>query len=279
MENPWVRLAVAGRIGKTRGRGLHVGYSIWVGEITTQELALLFQNALRGVDEAKMRLRLLGDRAMQKIRNLRLLICRTGFRAVAGIALACLVAAPASAQPLGGTAAGIAQDGDYRINIGDELEVLVWGEERMQRNVRVQPDGSFAFPLAGTILAAGMSTQDVRAELQRQLADKYRNGAPDVTVTVREAAGMRFFVVGKVRTPGSYAASGEIDVLQALSMAGGLAEFADVKGAVVLRKTPQGQVVERVKLAQVLKGSRRLDSGALAQPLPVLRSGDVLVIP
>ncbi|MBB4640976.1 polysaccharide biosynthesis/export family protein [Rhizorhapis suberifaciens] len=172
-----------------------------------------------------------------------------------------------------------APEAEYRINIGDELEVLVWGEDRMQRTVRIQPDGSFAFPLAGTIIAAGLTTQDVRAEIQRQLADKYRNGPPDVTVTVREATGMRFFVVGKVRTPGSYAASGAIDILQALSLAGGLADFADVKGAVILRKTPQGQFIERVQLAQVLKGSRRLGPGALAKPLPVLRSGDVLVIP
>ncbi|HKX23280.1 MAG TPA: polysaccharide biosynthesis/export family protein [Rhizorhapis sp.] len=196
------------------------------------------------------------------------------------LALCCAVALPGhlSAQALP-AAVQSAPESEYRINVGDELEVLVWGEDRMQRMVRVQPDGSFAFPLAGTIIAAGLTTQDVRAEIQRQLADKYRNGPPDVTVTVREAAGMRFFVVGKVRTPGSYAAGGEINILQALSLAGGLAEFADVKGAVILRKTPQGQVIERVQLARVLKGSRRLDPGTLATPLPVLRSGDVLVIP
>lgn len=196
------------------------------------------------------------------------------------LALCCAVALPghlcAQALP---AAVQSAPESEYRINVGDELEVLVWGEDRMQRMVRVQPDGSFAFPLAGTIIAAGLTTQDVRMEIQRQLADKYRNGPPDVTVTVREAAGMRFYVVGKVRTPGSYAAGGEINILQALSLAGGLAEFADVKGAVILRKTPQGQVIERVQLARVLKGSRRLDPGTLATPLPVLRSGDVLVIP
>lgn len=214
---------------------------------------------------------------MPKKQNLRPFMCRTGFGAPVAAALCLLFAGTVSAQPPAEPAAGIGQD--YRINIGDELEVLVWGEERMQRTVRVQPDGSFAFPLAGPIIAAGMSTQHVRDEIQRQLASKYRNGPPDVTVTVREAAGMRFYVVGKVRTPGSFAASGQVDILQALSMAGGLAEFADVKGAVILRKTSQGQAVESVKLARVLKGSRRLDPGALAQPLPVLRSGDVLVIP
>lgn len=168
---------------------------------------------------------------------------------------------------------------EYRINVGDELDVLVWGDERMQRVVRVQPDGTFSFPLAGVLMAAGIAPRDVSLEIQRRLADKYRNGPPDVTVTVRDPEGMRFFVVGKVRTPGSYSAGGSIDIVQALSMAGGLAEFADVKKAVILRRTPEGQVVERVKLAQVLKGARALSPGALADPLPVLRSGDVLVIP
>jgi polysaccharide export outer membrane protein len=62
-------------------------------------------------------------------------------------------------------------------------------------------------------------------------------------------------------------------------MAGGLADFADVKNAVILRHTPNGQVVEPVRLATVLKGHRRLKPGELAEPLPMLRSGDVLVIP
>lgn len=180
-------------------------------------------------------------------------------------------AEPAYAPAMPGT--------EYRINVGDELDVLVWGDERMQRAVRVQPDGTFSFPLAGVVMAAGIAPRDVSLEIQRRLADKYRNGPPDVTVTVRDPEGMRFFVLGKVRTPGSYAAGGSVNIVQALSMAGGLAEFADVKKAIILRRTSEGQVVERVKLAQVLKGSGGLRPGALADPLPVLRSGDVLVIP
>lgn len=185
----------------------------------------------------------------------------------------------AQAQPFQATAAASISEGNYRINVGDELDVLVWGEERMQRTVRVQPDGTFSFPLAGAISAAGYRTREVSLEIQSRLAGKYRDGPPDVTVSVRDPSGLRFFVMGKVRSPGSYAGGGNVDIVQALSMAGGLAEFADVKGAIILRKTPQGQVVERVKLARVLKGSRSLRSGALPEPLPVLRSGDVLVIP
>lgn len=187
--------------------------------------------------------------------------------------------APASAGAADVDMAAVREDAQYRINAGDELDILVWGEERMQRLVRVQPDGSFSFPLAGRIVAAGNTTGAVTQAIRAGLADKYRNGAPDVTVSVRESSGMRFYVVGKVRNAGSYAAGKGVDIVQALSLAGGLAEFADVKGAVILRQTAEGQTVERVHIARILKGSRSLNAGALPEPIPVLRSGDVLVIP
>lgn len=168
---------------------------------------------------------------------------------------------------------------EYRINAGDELEISVWGEERMQRIVRVLPDGTFAFPLAGTIKALGQTVSEVSTAIRQRIANNYRSGPPDVTVGVRTAIATSFFVVGRVRTPGVYSSGRDVNVVQALSMAGGLADFADVKHAVILRQSPGGQVVEPVALSRVLKGGRRLDRGALTKPLPILRSGDVLVIP
>jgi polysaccharide biosynthesis/export protein len=167
----------------------------------------------------------------------------------------------------------------YRVNSGDELDVFVWGEERMQRAVRVQPDGTFAFPLAGTITAVGRGTSEIADEIRERIAINYRDAPPDVTVSVRDATGMRIYVVGKVRTPGTYTSGKALNILQALSMAGGLADFADVKHAVILRQTAAGQVVEPVHLARLLKGARKLDAGALGKPLPTLSSGDVLVVP
>ena len=186
---------------------------------------------------------------------------------------------PASTQALAAAAAGQRSDGQYRINAGDDLDIFVWGEERMQRAVRVQPDGTIAFPLAGTIKAIDRNVTDIAAEIRERIAVNYRSTVPDVTVSVRDATGMRFYVVGKVRTPGSYTSGTAMNVLQAVSMAGGTTDFADVKNAVILRQTPAGQVVEPVKLSTLLKGGRALDAGALTTPLPILLSGDVLVIP
>ncbi len=167
----------------------------------------------------------------------------------------------------------------YSVNAGDELDIFVWGEDRMQRSVRVQPDGTFTFPLAGTIKARDRNVTDIATEIRERISNNYRSAPPDVTVTVRDATGMRFYIVGKVRSPGSYTSGSAINILQALSLAGGPAEFADLKNAVVLRQTGAGQVVEPIQLARLLKGGRAMEAGTLGKPLPVLQSGDVLVVP
>lgn len=197
----------------------------------------------------------------------------------AGLAL--VFAAAAAAQPVPDqvlTAAATAP-GRYQVHLGDELDVFVWGEERMQRVVKVQPDGTFSFPLAGTILAVGRGVGDIATDIRERISVNYRAAPPDVTVSVRTATDMRFYVVGKVRTPGSFTSGSSINILQALSMAGGPADFADLKNAVVLRQTAQGQIVERIQLNRLLKGGKVLRQGALATPLPTLSSGDVLVVP
>lgn len=196
-------------------------------------------------------------------------------RSLAAILAVCVVLG----WPLGSDVAAKPVTPEYRINAGDELEVFVWGEERMQRLVRVLPDGTFAFPLAGTIAAEGQTAPEVASAITGRIKNNYRAGVPNVTVTVKDTAGSRFYVVGKVRTPGGYSVGRVINVIQALSLAGGTVEFADVDNAVILRQTDQGQFVERVRLADVLKGSRGIGSGQQAKSLPVLGSGDVLVIP
>jgi polysaccharide export outer membrane protein len=185
----------------------------------------------------------------------------------------------AIAQPVTPPAPPSGADPEYRINPGDELDILIWGEERLQRVVRVLPDGTFTFPLAGRIAAADRTVTEIANQIRANIAPNYREGAPDITVAVREATGMRFYVMGKVRTPGGFSSGKAVNVIQALSMAGGLAEFADVKNAIILRHTAQGQTVERVRLSALLKGARGIDPGRLAAPLPLLEAGDVLLIP
>jgi polysaccharide export outer membrane protein len=165
----------------------------------------------------------------------------------------------------------------YRINPGDQVAVYVWGDERLQRELSVLPDGSFAFPLAGTVKAAGRTPTDVEQELSRLLAPQYKGVAPQVTVSVRAPAGMQISVIGKVRSPGTFSPTRYVDLLQALALAGGPTDFADLSNIIVLRREGDRTVVLRARVGDILKG--RPGQTALSTDLPQLMAGDTVVVP
>lgn len=164
----------------------------------------------------------------------------------------------------------------YRINPGDEIEVYVWGEERLQRTVKVLPDGTFSFPLVGQIDALNKLPRDIEGEVARGLKSQYRDTVPQVTVTVKAATGLQFTVAGKVKTPGAFTPGRYVNVLEALTMAGGPAEFADVAGVTILRKSGGRLSAIKVRLSDVLKGN---PSARDLSGLPQLESGDTVIVP
>jgi len=165
----------------------------------------------------------------------------------------------------------------YRINPGDELEVYVWGEERLQRTVKVLPDGTFSFPLVGQIEAINKLPREIEAEVSKGLRTQYRDTVPQVTVTVKAALGLQFSVAGKVKNPGSFVPGRYVNVLEALVMAGGPAEFADVGNVTILRKAPSGTLSSiKVRLSDLLKGNT---SQADLKGLPQIQSGDTVIVP
>lgn len=195
--------------------------------------------------------------------------------AACGFALASGIGAPAL-QAQASTLAPAAELRAYRINPGDEVEVYVWGEERLQRTVKVLPDGTFSFPLVGQINALNKLPRDIEAEVARGLKPQYRDSVPQVTVSVRAPTGLQFSVAGKVKSPGAFTPGRYVNVLEALTMAGGPAEFADVGGVTILRKSGGGLTAIKVRLSDVLKGnpSQRDLAG-----LPQLESGDTVIVP
>src|SRR5271167_405019 len=114
----------------------------------------------------------------------------------------------------------------YRLQPGDLLQVVVWKETDLQSEVLIRPDGGISFALAGDLPAAGSTTDELRAELQTRV----RRLIPDavVTVSVKAANGNRVYVIGKVNKPGDFALNRPIDVMQAISLAGGVTPFASV---------------------------------------------------
>ncbi|WP_336512014.1 polysaccharide biosynthesis/export family protein [Sphingomonas arenae] len=164
----------------------------------------------------------------------------------------------------------------YRINPGDELDILVWGDERLQRSVRVLPDGTFAFPLVGQVVAAGRLPAELERVISTGLQPQYRGPVPQVTVSVKSPAGFQFSVVGKVRAPGTYTPGRYVNTLEALAIAGGPTEFAQLGNVRILRKSGQQVVTIRVRLNDTLRGET---SRLSAAELPPIESGDTLVVP
>ena len=173
-------------------------------------------------------------------------------------------------------AAAAAQASAYRINPGDELEILVWGDERLQRSVLVLPDGTFAFPLVGQVTAIGRLPSEIERQITVGLQPQYKGPVPQVTVSVKKPSGYQFSVIGKVRSPGTFTPGRYVNALEALAIAGGPSEFANTNGARVIRKAGDRLYVVPVRIGDALRG----DTARINQTdLPRIESGDTLVIP
>jgi len=172
----------------------------------------------------------------------------------------------AMAQDDAGSAAGDA----YEVQPGDLLEISVWREPELQKQVLVRPDGAFSFPLSGQINARNRTVEDLRLEITSRL-ERY---IPDlvVTVSVVEINGNKVYVIGQVNAPGVFVVNPRVDVMQALSMAGGMTPFADVNDIRILRRTSSGQQAIKFRYEDVARG-RSLEQNI------VLQSGDVVVVP
>jgi len=167
-------------------------------------------------------------------------------------------------------AATAASAADYTLKEGDLLRVSVWGEDELDREVRVLPDGSISFPLVGSVRVAGQSVASVESLLANRVAEYVPE--PDVSVAVLDSRGNRIFVLGKVANPGSFALYAPLTVVQALALAGGLVTFADENDIQIVRMEDDGQRVMRVKYNRILSG-RDLSTNHR------LMAGDTILVP
>ncbi len=158
----------------------------------------------------------------------------------------------------------------YTVLAGDVLQISVWKEPELQMEVLVRPDSAFSFPLAGDISTDGLSVVALQAELTKRLS-RYIS-TPVVTVSVTAVLGNKVYVIGQVNKPGEFVVNPQVDVMQALSMAGGLTPFAATNDIKILRRTGSRQIALSFKYNDVLKG-RHLEQNVM------LQSGDTVVVP
>jgi polysaccharide export outer membrane protein len=192
--------------------------------------------------------------------------------------LGCLfVGTPAAAQtptdtqpaPVSSQVAGI-DPSTYRVGPEDVLEISVWREDTLKKQVLVRPDGGISYPLIGEVQVAGKTVLEIREEIANRL-EKFISD-PAVTVAILRIGSQRIYVIGKVNKPGEFPVGRSVDVLQALSMAGGLTPFADSNEIRVMRREGDRQVVLPFEYSRVVRGQK------LEQNIQ-LRAGDVVVVP
>lgn len=161
------------------------------------------------------------------------------------------------------------QDGsDYQVQPGDIIEISVWKEPDLSKELLVPPDGNLSFPLIGHLKAQGYTVQQLQAEIAQKLSTYIPQ--PSVTVTLLKAAGNLYYVVGKVNRPGQYPMVGPTSVLQALSMAGGMTTYASENAIRIIRKGEPQAI--RFRYSD-LEDGESLDQNIL------LESGDVVLVP
>jgi polysaccharide export outer membrane protein len=159
----------------------------------------------------------------------------------------------------------------YLIAPGDSLLISVWKEEGLQdQQYLVGPDGNIIFPLIGTINVVGKTTTQIKDVLTTKLADYISE--PSITVKLVNNQGNTIFVIGKVAKPGQYFAARKIDVLQALSLAGGLSVYASEGSISILRRNGNQTQVFPFDYSDVIKGED-LEQNILLEP------GDTVTVP
>lgn len=158
----------------------------------------------------------------------------------------------------------------YRIQPGDVLEVSVWKEESLLKQVLVRPDGGISFPLVGNVSAAGKSVD----ELQDLITERLTKYIPDpvVTVSTQALTGNKIYVIGKVARPGEIVANRYMDVVQALSVAGGMTPFAAANKVKVLRR-------ENGVMTAIPFRYGDIENGEDLEQNIILQSGDVVLVP
>ena len=161
-------------------------------------------------------------------------------------------------------------DPGYRLGAEDVLLVSVWKDEQLTREVVVRPDGMFSFPLVGDVQAEDRTVDEIRADLVKRLTKYIPN--PNVSVAVMKVLSYKIYVVGRVNKPGEYLIGHYTDVLQALSLAGGLTPFAAENDIKVLRRVRGLQQVFLFRYGDVRKG-QDLEQNIL------LQRGDSVMVP
>ena len=178
--------------------------------------------------------------------------------------------APASPTPGAVAAPPVALPPDYVIGPDDLLGIVYWKDKDMTTDAHVRPDGRIALPLLNEVQAAGLTPEQLREKLTEE-SRKFMED-PNITVVVRAINSRKAFITGEVNKPGPYPLAGPTSVMQLIAMAGGLREYANSKGIVIMRTENGKQISLKFNYKDVIAGKN------LKQNIE-LKPGDTVVVP
>jgi polysaccharide biosynthesis/export protein len=158
----------------------------------------------------------------------------------------------------------------YLIGASDLLNIFVWKEAELTRDVTVMPDGRITFPLIGEIDAQGQTVTGLKNAITEKL--KGYISAPEVTVIIKQSNSRRIYTIGKMNKPGPYQLEPTMTILQALSTAGGFTEWADTKDVLIVRKKNDKEVMYRFNYQDFISG-KNLEQNIVLEP------NDIIVVP
>jgi len=151
------------------------------------------------------------------------------------------------------TSGGIHAAGSYIIGSSDVLEIVTWKEPDFSRpEVLVRTDGKITFPLLNDVQAAGLTPLQLKKEIEAGLKNYVSN--PVVTVTVKDPASQKIYVLGEVQHVGEYPLLKDLTVLQAFALAGGFTEWASKKEILLFRKAGDHEKIFRINYKNIVKG-------------------------
>ena len=161
-----------------------------------------------------------------------------------------------------------AQEASYSIGASDLLEISVWGEQNLSRQVTVRSDGFISLPLAGDILAAGKTPPQLKKDIEGMLTKYIKD--PRCAVIVIEPRSKRFYIQGQVVRPGQFTLDQDLSLTQVVPLAGGFTEWADAGAIVILRVDGDKKKRIKVDYDKILKGK--------SDDIPI-RPGDTIIVP
>src|SRR5262245_45039704 len=180
------------------------------------------------------------------------------------------VPARTATPPPMAAAPGVNLPPEYTVGADDVLSIVFWRDKELTADVTVRPDGKISLPLLNDVQAAGFTPAQLKDRIVEE-SKKYVED-PNVTVVVKEIKSRRVYITGEVRKPGPYALTGSATVLQMISVAGGLGDYAKPDKISIVRVENGKQASFKINYKEITQGKK------LNQNIE-LKPGDTIIVP